>query len=347
MTAYKDSRRNTWYAKFRYTDWQGNRRETTKRGFSTKREAKEFEEEFKRKAQSNPTMTFQSLYDIYLEDMQQHNKETSIVSIDNSIKRHVLPMLGSIPISEITPNTIRKWQNYLTNYNNCGKKLSQTSILNINRRLSTIFNFGVKFYGLAKNPMHITGSQGKSEKRIDFWSKDEFDLFISAVDHPLYKAIFMLLFYTGMRIGEALALTSDDVDFDAGRVSISKTLTAYGKITPPKTESSNRTIVLPASVNQLIENTFAKLGTKSGRIFPTNYDNVRYHFCKAIAESGVRPLKIHCLRHAHASLLIAQGVPITAISKRLGHTSPKVTLSIYSHATNDSDENIAALLDTL
>lgn len=347
MTAYKDSHRNTWYAKFRYTDWQGNRRETTKRGFATKREAKEFEEEFKRKAQSNPTMTFESLYGIYAENMKQRNKESSFSSINNTIRKHALPVLGQIPISDITPNVIRKWQNDLSKYTNKGKPLSPTSIMNINRRLSTIFNFGVKFYGLARNPMHVTGTQGKNEKRVEFWSKEEFDIFIAAVYHPLYNTLFNLLFFSGMRIGEALALTSNDVDFRKGKYTINKTLAYNGKITPPKTESSNRTIAIPSSTNQQIESIFRKLGADSGRIFPTTYSSARYHYRKAIKISEVRPLQIHCLRHAHASLLIAQGVPITAISKRLGHTSPKITLSIYSHAMQDSDENIAALLDTL
>ena len=150
-----------------------------------------------------------------------------------------------------------------------------------------------------------------------------------------------------MRIGEALALTTDDVDFKASKYTINKTLAYNGKITPPKTEFSNRTIILPSSTNQQIKSTFEKLDTESGRLFPTTYSSARYHYRKAISISEVRPLQIHCLRHAHASLLIAKGVPITAISKRLGHTSPKITLSIYSHTTQDSDENIANLLEAI
>jgi integrase len=76
-----------------------------------------------------------------------------------------------------------------------------------------------------------------------------------------------------------------------------------------------------------------------------SYADARYHFSKAVKKSGVRKLTIHSLRHAHASILIAKGVPITAISKRLGHTSPKVTLSIYSHSMAGSDEEIAKILD--
>ena len=135
-------------------------------------------------------MTFQSLYEIYVEDMKQRNKESSFSSVNNTLKKHALPTLGQIPISEITPNVIRKWQNNLSQYTNKGKPLSPTSIMNINRRLSTVFNFGVRFYGLAKNPMHVTGSQGKNEKRIDFWSKEEFDTFIAAVAPPYIKPCF-------------------------------------------------------------------------------------------------------------------------------------------------------------
>jgi integrase len=71
------------------------------------------------------------------------------------------------------------------------------------------------------------------------------------------------------------------------------------------------------------------------------------HYHKAIELSGVRPLPIHALRHAHASLLLAKGIPVPAVSKRLGHTSPQITLNVYAHATQDSDQEIADTLDTL
>ena len=113
MPVYKDDKRGTWYCKIRYTDWQGNRKETTRRGFATKREAKEYEAEYLNKMAGSADMTLQSLFDIYIEDRQHKIKESSLIGITTSMNRHVLPSLGKMPLSKITPNIIRKWQNQL------------------------------------------------------------------------------------------------------------------------------------------------------------------------------------------------------------------------------------------
>lgn len=337
MPAYKDTKKGTWYAKFRYTDWQGNRKETTKRGFPTKREAKEYEEEYKRKAQGTADMTLESLWEIYAEDRRQHIKQSSLYSFTHTVTKHILPTLGKLPLSSITPNVIRKWQNQLTGIN-------PSTTLTVNRRLSALLNFAVKYYGLARNPMKVTGTKGKMKKQIEFWSKEEFETFISYVKNPLYKSIFLLLFYSGMRVGEALALNIDDIDFTTCTVTINKAL-SRNEITTPKTSFSYRQVTLPSFVTDNIKDTIERLSHESGRIFPITYTAVFQHYKKGIALSHVRPLKLHCLRHAHASLLIAKGVPVTAVSKRLGHASPQITMSIYAHPTQDSDKEIAHLLE--
>lgn len=345
MSAYKDEKRGSWYAKFRYTDWQGNRKETTRRGFATKREAKEFEVEFKRKIHGAADMNLNSLYEVYMEDRKQKIKLSSLAGIKTSMKKHVLPALGNLSIGDITPNVIRKWQNDLAQATHKGKPLAPPTILNINRRFAAVLNFGVKYYGIARNPMTITGTQGESRKRLDFWNKVEFDKFLEGERSPLFKAFFMLLYYSGMRAGEALALTNEDIDFTSGKVTINKTYTLQGTTTPPKTKSSNRVIMIPAHVLKVVYEAYTRLSYKTDRIFDFNYPTAAYHFRAAIKKSGVRKLNIHSLRHAHASLLIAQGVPITAVSKRLGHSSPQITLSIYAHASEDSEESIAKLLN--
>ena len=180
MPAYKDPKKGTWMVKFRYTDWQGNRKETTRRGFATKREAKDFEDEYIRKIQGNANMTLESLYDIYIADRKQHIKQSSIIGIESTSNKYVLPKLGKLTLSEITPNVIRKWQNDLSKAKFKGNPLRPSTLLNINRNLSTLLNFAVKFYGLARNPMLTTGSTGKLDKRLDFWSTDEFNDFIAS-----------------------------------------------------------------------------------------------------------------------------------------------------------------------
>jgi integrase len=345
MPAYKDSKKNTWYVKFRYTDWQGNRKETTKRGFQTKREAKEYEAEFIRKAQGTADMTLKSLYEIYLEDKRKQVKPSSLLNITNTIDTYILPTLGDKVLTDISTNTIRQWQNHLASLDKkTGGKLQPMTLLTINRRLSALLNFAVKYYNLPRNPLAITGAQGKFTRRLDFWSKDEFEQFMAEVNNPMYEGLFTLLFYSGMRIGEALAL--DKSDFVGSKVTINKTIDHRNNITPPKTKSSERTIILPNIAVKALNNVCEKL-PDTKRIFPITYVTAGEYYRKVVAKAGVRYLPIHALRHSHASMLIANGVPITAVSKRLGHSSPQVTLSVYAHALSDSEQSIADKLNSL
>lgn len=341
MPAYKDSKRGTWYVKFRYTDWQGARKETTKRGFATKREAKNFEEEFKRKLSGTSDMNFESLYEIYLDDRKKNTKHSTVLSIDTTVRNHILEPLKNLPLSDITPNVIRKWQNDMA-----AKDLADSTLKQINRRLSAILNFGVKYYGMGGNPMKVTGTQGHYEKRVDFWTKEEFEAFQGALESPIDKVLFDTLYYTGMRIGEALALTRDDFDYEAGTLTISKTKAPTGEVTSPKTKSGNRTISIPETVRNEIKDMIGHLPTDK-EIFPIQYSSLQYRHEQAIKKAGIRFLPIHTLRHAHVSSLISLGVPITAISKRVGHSSPQITLSVYAHAEQNSEEKIAKLLENL
>lgn len=347
MPAYKDNKKGTWYAKFRYTDWQGNRKETTKRGFPTKKAAKEYEEEYKRKAQGTADMTLASLYEIYIADKKQRVKQSTVDSVANTLQTHILPMLGNLPLPSITPAVIRKWQNKLANTASRRDKraLKPSTLKNINSRLSTLLNFAVKYYGLPKNPLHVTGAQGTYERRIDFWTKEEFDTFMSVVKNPMYQCIFRILYYTGMRIGEVLALTIEDFDQQANRLTVNKTFTQKRATTTPKTYSSARYIIIPNHLANELTEVISRMSHETGRIFPICYRSVNSQYNYCVRKSGVRKIEMHCLRHAHASQLIEMKAPITAISQRLGHSSPKVTLSIYAHAMPQSDKDIADMLE--
>lgn len=347
MPVYKDDKRGTWYCKIRYTDWQGNRKETTKRGFATKREAKEFEEEYRRKMSGTSDMTLESLYQLYIADRKKHIKSSSIDTISYALETHVLPALGKLNLTDITPAVIRKWQNDLAiKPSRIGnKKLSASTIKDINGNLSAMLNYAVRYYGLRQNPLQVTGKTGKYERRVDFWSKEEFEQFLSAVTEPIYKYLFSLLYYTGMRIGEALALTKDDFDIENNVLHISKTYTQKKLTTTPKTDYSERYITIPNKVSAMLQDILERLAYDTDRLFPLYYGKVYYHYRTAVNLSGVRKLEMHCLRHSHASELIDGKIPITAVSRRLGHSSPQVTMSIYAHPTQDSEQEIADFLD--
>lgn len=152
---------------------------------------------------------------------------------------------------EITPALIRKWQNEMTAYRDSkGKPYSPVYLRNINNQLSTIMNYAVNYYGLKENPCRKAGSTGKGRaEEIQFWTVPEFKLFLENVsDKPQSRVGFLVLFYTGIRISELLALKHDDINYTNGKITINQSCQRLRKtdiITPPKTPKSNRLISVP------------------------------------------------------------------------------------------------------
>ena len=346
MPAYYDEQTKTWYCKFYYTDYTGTRKQKKKRGFYTKREAAAWEREFLFKLQGTPDMTFKSLAELYEEDLKARTKPSTYKSQHSSIKLHILPYFGNRPINTITPADVRKWQNELKSTG-----LSPSTIVLKETYLSAIFNFAVRCYGLPSNPLTAAGkTKVQKIKRLDFWTLEEFQKFIAAVDAPQYRVLFLTLYYTGMRIGEALALTLSDINYENCTISISKTMqTADGVrfTTSPKTASSNRIITIPEQLrNELISfiNTLYDI-SENDYIFTCGKTAVRKSLNKYAEMAAVKQIRIHDLRHSHASLLINMGVQPLLISERLGHDNIQTTLNIYGHLYPSKHAEIAELLN--
>jgi len=352
MPAYKDEKHKTWYVRFRYTDWTGRRKETTKRGFAKKGDAQKYEDEAKRTAGRAPNMTMKSLCDLYIADLKARRKPTTVYSEDRMIQRHILPYLREKPINEITVSTVREWQNQVMQAKSIYSKkpLSQHTLRNISVCLSSILNFAVRFHGLPSNPVKIARGMGKTNAHLDFWEADEYEKFRNAIDDDADRLFFSVLFTSGMRVGEFLALTIKDVDFKANKITINKTYNWKLKYTsPPKTETSNRTISMPTSVMKDLKKYLSKFyGEPPERIFSaTSHKMLTTRLARYAAKAGIKKIRLHDLRHSHASYLIHKGVPVTAISNRLGHKNPKITLEVYSHVYQASDGEIAAVLENL
>ena len=115
MPAYKDNKTGKWFCKFYYTDWQGNNRQKWKRGFATKKEALAYERDFLEKQSANPDMTFQNLYELYMEDMTARLKKSTILTKKHICETHILPFFVKKPINEINASDVRRCQNQLMN----------------------------------------------------------------------------------------------------------------------------------------------------------------------------------------------------------------------------------------
>lgn len=348
MAVYYDEKRKTYFVKTSYINDLGERKQTTKRGFKLKREAKNWEVEFLKKMNGSSSMTFKSLTNIYIEDCENRLKETTLAGKKYLIETKVAPYFDSQPIQEIDAKMIRRWQNWLLKQETKkGKKLSQTYIKTINNQLSAILNFGVKFYGLKTNPMHLAGSIGKKQAdSMDFWTLQEFNTFLKVVkDKPQNEICFSLLFYTGMRIGELLALTQNDFDYSDKSVSINKSFTRLNKkdiISEPKTEKSKRVVNIPDHIFPLLDDYISKLYDyhPEERLFDNTKHYFRYEITRGAKLSGVKRIRVHDLRHSHASLLIELGVSPLMIQQRLGHEDIETTLNTYSHLYPNKEEEV-------
>ena len=340
MPAYRDEKTKNWYVKFRYTDWQGNSKHTTKRGFKTKKEALNYEYEFKATSKERIDITIAELAAKYLEDRKLHIKPSRYAAMEQIIRNHILPYIGNLKLLELTPLTMRHWQNELMKQN-----FSSSTLITYHRQCSTLLNFGVKYYGMKENPLRKVGSIGKMENRIDFWEPEEFQRFIDVVNNPKYKLCFLLLFYSGMRVGELLALNAGDFNFSKNKISITKSLMHVTKeITTPKTECSIRVIEMPSGVMQEVKSYIEKLEEVPSPLFKVSSLTLLQALKRYAKQAEVKEICLHDLRHSNASFLIHVGIPITTISKRLGHKSPNITLAVYSHMYRESDAQAAKFL---
>lgn len=225
MAVYKEDKTGTWRVIYRYTDWNGERKQTQKRGFKTRREAQAWEHEQLNKKNADLDMKFKSFVELYTADVKTRLKENTWATKEHIIRTKLEPYFGKLKMCAITPQQIITWQNELINYRDeQGKAYSPVYLKTVNNQLSAIFNHAVKYYNLRENPCKKAGSMGKKKNReMQFWTKEEYLKFAGAMmDKPLSYYAFEMLYWCGLREGELLALTPSDFDFEKRTVSITK-----------------------------------------------------------------------------------------------------------------------------
>ncbi|MSS62788.1 site-specific integrase [Velocimicrobium porci] len=347
MPAYKDKERNTWYCKFYYETWDGQKKHTTKRGFQTKKAAIEWENEFKASVKAEMTMTVASFVKIYFNDKKGELKERSIRNKEYMMNVHIIPYFGERKMNEITPSDIIQWQNVIRE-----KNYSETYLRMIQNQMTALFTHAYNIYGLKSNPCKKIKKMGKSDaNRLDFWTKDEYDKFIATIDHDdRYYTLFEILFWTGCRVGELLALTKSDIDFQNNQIHISKTyyrMNGEDVITTPKTEQSIRTVDIPEFLKNEIKDYVSRIYEckDNQRLFPMVLEAVQHKMKRNIEKAGVKKIRVHDLRHSHVAYLIHQGVQPLIIKERLGHRDIKITLNTYGHLYPSEQKKVAELLN--
>lgn len=203
--------------------------------------------------------------------------------------------------------------------------------------MSALFNHAIKIYGLRLNPASTVGNMGKEEREeMSYWTVEEYTKFSDEMmDKPLSYYAFQMLYWTGIRVGELLALTASDFDFKNNMLAINKSyqrLRGEDVITPPKTEKSNQTIKMPQFLcDEMQEYLKMFYSPNDGyRIFPISKSYLHHEMDRGSKTAGVKRIRIHDLRHSHISHLIDLGFSAVAIADRVGHESIDITYR-FSH----------------
>ena len=299
-------------------------------------------------------MTFASFFEVYEVDKKNRVRENTWESKAHIIRTRILPYFGDRRILEIEPKDILAWQGKLLDYRGeHGERYSQTYLKTIHSQLSAIFNHAVRFYHLPSNPAQKAGTMGREEhKEMLFWTKEEYLKFADIMmDKPRSYYAFEMLYWCGIRVGELLALTPADFDFQRQTVTINKSyqrLKGRDVITSPKTIKSNRVIKMPEFLCEEMQEYLGMLYglKKKDRIFTVTKSYLHHEMDRGAEAAGVKRIRIHDLRHSHISLLIDMGFSAVAIADRVGHESIDITYQ-YAHLFPSKQTEMANKLDDL
>lgn len=353
MPVYK-SENGTFYVQYFYRDGRGAKRHKVKRGFETELDALLWEKDFRASHLGTMDMTFRDFMDVYAAEIKPRIREHSWIDKEYIINDEITPFFGDMRMNEIKPVDVVRWQNELIQYRNKdGEPYSPTYLRTINNQLAAIFNHAERYYDLPNNPVSKTTRMGSSKgSEMVFWTKEEYLKFSEAImDKPLAFHAFEILYWTGIREGELLALTSADFDLDTAELSITKSyqcLRGVDTITDPKTPKSVRTISIPRFLNEEMRE-YLELRDDlkpHDRIFQVTKHFLSHEMKRGCEASGVKRIRIHDLRHSHVSLLINMGFSALAIAERVGHESVDITYR-YAHLFPTKQKEMANALHEL
>ena len=327
----KDGR--SWFFKVYYVDINGKTQQKSSKLYLKKSEAEEAERVFLTTKGLLKDILFKDLTQLYLMEYQKKNKDNTYKDTKNRIEKHILPIFENKMVTKITIADIDKMKEKIKDLD----IKTQNSIITY---LRAILRFGVEQYDLEipiLNKIKTIPVGIKPPKKYVVWDTKEFSLFINQIDDLMLKTLFTLLYFSGMRLGEALALNWND--YRRNIISITKSCNKRGEVTTPKTSNSYREIDIPDKVIELLDELY-KEASKTydfnndmfifGGITPMSRATITRAKDYFISKAKLRRITIHELRHSHVTLLREMGYSVKQIATRVGDTETTV-LSTYSH----------------
>lgn len=365
MSVHKDKKTGKWYYTGKYRDLSGKRHDYKKRGFRTQREAKAAEDAFLLKIKGGQgRIKMKDLVVLYHEEMSSVIKQSSLRSYEMFERLHILPVFGDKYIDTIKTTDITRWNKERGLTGNNGGPYSQQYINNMYIHISGLLSFAVNHKFISDNPCKYARpykdpNQVKpaNESEINFWEVNEYKKFISTVENEDRADRYETLFYTGLRIGELLALQWKDLDLVNRKLSVKGTYSNGSRtITSPKTASSIRTIDITKKLAERLELRYKRCSKLDGfnedyfifgDIRPRTMQPIARYFDIDIKKAGVKRITLHGLRHSHASYLLSNPMISEAVvAERMGH-SIEMLRSTYAHIYEKRRSALIDFLDEL
>lgn len=293
------------------------------------------------------------LVKMWLPTAKRTIRESTYESYSSHVRRHITPRLGDVPLGQLSGPVLNDVYSELLDAG-----LSETTVARIHATVHRSLRDAVRWGALTQNPANEADpprDRGMRSRKMRTWSGRELASFLEGcLGHPLHD-LWCLLAMTGMRRGEALGLQWSDLNLGQKRLAVRETIVLVnGRRRPssPKTAKGRRVIALDEQTARMLEVRSTRSGSK-GFVFadsdggPMCPSKVTKSFARCVAASGLPRIRLHDLRHTHATLALTAGVHPKIVSERLGHSTVSFTLDVYSHSNSHLQELAAEAMADL
>ncbi|WP_100406225.1 site-specific integrase [Bacillus solitudinis] len=343
----------------------GNRKQKSKSGFKTKKEAQAAAAELLNQLNKgisfdNENVIIEDFMKHWLDSVAKHRvKPRTFLNYTRAMERRILPTFGKLKLKDLRLHHGQKAINDMLEEGRSPRYIEYTFIL-----FKAAINYAIDSDLLYKNPFRQLEIPKPRRQKMTTWTSEEMKRFITFAkqDNPFYFIPLLIAMHTGMRRGEFLGLSWKDVDMDRKKISVNQAIvydepTNKFTFTDLKTKSSYRQITISDDlINELKRHQLRQKEMKLmhgaayedwGLVCPRENGKpifgrqLAWYMDKVTKIAGLQKIRIHDIRHSHATLLLRKGENPKIVSERLGHSTVKMTLDVYSHVTEDMQENAA------
>lgn len=349
-------RNNNYNVYIEYIDEEGKLKQKSQAKYTNKKDAEKHLIDLKSSINNNKfiiakDITFVDRYKQYIYDKSKNLSPTTVYNRESIIRTDLEPFFKDLKLVDVTPSILQSFINIIFS------KYTKSGAQPISGTVKAVLNEAYRLKEIQENPCHFVKNPPSLKEGNNTY--DPFDTLeikdtISKLENTTIELPILLMLTLGLRTGEACGLRWKDIDFTTNTITISQSLVyVNGKISfkAPKTKSSIRTLSAP---NELISklkkwkikhNEYRLSGLLyhedivclNSNLSPFVPSGLRINWINFTKNNNIRYIRLHDLRHTHATMLVLSGCDFKTISNRLGHTDIKMTLNRYSHVLKEMD----------